>query len=329
MTPQWLRPEQLALADALVGRRLGHAPMLLGSPGVGKRALADWLAGRLLCLEPDDVDACGRCQACRLLDAGAHPDFFRLRRLEEKTEILVDQVREFIASLALTPSVSRARVGLISPADALNRNAANALLKTLEEPADNVWLVLVTDHEDRLPATVISRCQRRYIAVPDPASALDWLDERHGDRGPEACRTALALADGAPLLADRWLAGAGLEHGLSIRDGLAGVLRCRADEAELVAEWQDDPATTWAWLARFSQLWLRAVLSEPPEVLADVPVPPSTAASREALQLCWQRALEGARLCGRGIRHDWLLRAWLAEWRRMSRAESGTLPAQV
>lgn len=329
MTLPWLKPEQLALADALAGRRLGHAPMLLGSPGVGKRALADWLARRLLCLEPADGHACGRCQSCTLLDTGAHPDHFRLARLEDKSEILVDQVREFIASLALTPSVSRARVGVVVPADALNRNAANALLKTLEEPADNVWLVLVTDHEDRLPPTVLSRCQRRYVAVPDPAAALEWLCQRHGDRGAEACRTALGLADGAPLLADAWLAGAGLEHGLSIRDGLAGVLRGGAEEAELVAEWQQDPATTWAWLARFSQMWLRAALTEPPGVLADAPVPAATAATRETLQRCWDRALQGARLSGRGVRHDWLLRAWLAEWRRMAGAESGTLGNQA
>jgi DNA polymerase-3 subunit delta' len=320
MTLPWLDVERRAVNDALAHGRLGHAPMMLGSPGVGKRALAEWLARRLLCLSPADGEPCGRCRACTLLDGGTHPDFFRLERLEDKSEILVDQVREFIASLTLTPSVGDARVGLVAPADALNRNAANALLKTLEEPADDVWLLLVTDHEDRLPATVLSRCQRRYVAVPDPVAALDWLAARHGDRDRDACTQALELADGAPLLADAWLREAGLEHGLAIRDGLAGVLRGQADLGALVGEWVNEPAVTWAWLARFSQLWLHAALAGPPETLRGLPVPRPTPRAREVLEHCWNEALAGTRMSGRGVRHDWLLRAWLAEWQRLAAA---------
>mgnify|MGYP005846559167 CR=1 FL=1 len=315
----WLEGERDALNHGLAEDRLGHAPMFLGSPGVGKRALAEWLVRRILCLEPDHDQPCGKCHSCTLIETGAHPDLFRLELLEDKSEILVDQVRDFIASLGLTPSVGSRRVGLIVPADRLNRNAANALLKTLEEPSSEVWLVLVTDNEDRLPVTVTSRCQRRYIAVPDRAAALDWLCARHGDRDRGESELALDLADGAPLLADEWLTGVGLELGLTIRDGLAGVISGRADESALVAQWRETPAESWRWLARFSQLWLHGLLAEPPRALADAPMPLAGADAGPLLEQCWKQALEGTRLAARPVRHDWLMQSWLTEWRKLSR----------
>lgn len=314
----WLEPEREALNQALADDRLGHAPMFLGSPGVGKRVLAEWLVRRILCLQPTGGQPCGTCRACKLIDSGAHPDLFRLELLEDKTEILVDQVREFIASLALTPSMSHRRVGLIVPADHLNRNAANALLKTLEEPSDGVWLALVTDNEDRLPVTVTSRCQRRYLAIPERTATLAWLCARHGDRDRGECELALDLADGAPLLADEWLNGVGLELGLGIRDGLAAVISGSADEFALVAEWRETPAESWRWLARFSQLWLHSVLARPPVVLADAPMPATGAGAGPLLEQCWKQALEGTRLAGRPVRHDWLMQSWLTEWRKLS-----------
>jgi len=312
----WLELERDALNKALDEERLGHAPMFLGSPGVGKRVLAEWLVRRILCLQPADGQSCGTCHSCKLIETGGHPDLFRLELLEDKNEILVDQVREFIASLGLTPSVGSRRIGLIIPADRLNRNAANALLKTLEEPSGDVWLVLVADNEDRLPVTVTSRCQRRYVAVPDKSLALDWICDRHGDRDRRECELALDLADGAPLLADEWLTGVGLELGLAIRDGLAGMITGRADEAALVDQWRETPAESWRWLARFSQLWLHGVLAARPSVLADVPMPAAGAAP--VLEQCWKQALEGTRLSGRPVRHDWLMQSWLTEWRKLS-----------
>lgn len=314
----WLDIERQSLNQALNEERLGHAPMFLGSPGVGKRALAEWLVRRIMCLEPVEGEPCGECHACSLMAGGAHPDLFRLELLEDKNEILVDQVRDFIASLSLTPSVGNRRVGLIVPADRLNRNAANALLKTLEEPSGEVWLALVTDNEDRLPVTVTSRCQRRYVAVPDPATAMAWLSERHADRDRRDCELALELADGAPLLADAWLSGAGLELGLAIRDGLGAVLTGRADETALIAQWQETPAESWRWLARFSQLWLHGVLASPPAVLAEAPIPAAGQGAERVLQECWKQALEGGRLAGRPVRQDWLLQSWLSEWRKLA-----------
>ncbi|MDX1625407.1 MAG: DNA polymerase III subunit delta' [Wenzhouxiangellaceae bacterium] len=308
----WLEPDCRRIEAAIDAERLGHAPLLLGSSGVGKRALAEWLARRLLCAEPGPEGACGRCKSCRLIESGTHPDFFRVGVLEDKTEILVDQVREFIESITLTPALGDRRVGLIDPADRLNENAANALLKTLEEPAGNVWIVLVTEREDRLPVTIRSRCQRLYVPVPDRRAALDWLSARHDDHDAAELDLALDLADGAPLLAHRWLEDEGLERGTAVRDALLACGRPDFDEAGVIAAWKERPAEAWDWLARWSEAFLRQALSGEARGLPERPGP---VPSPETLESCWADALEGKRLAWRPVRHDWLMRRWLARWR--------------
>jgi len=322
MSLPWLEPHQQRLGAAVAANQLGHAPMLLGSRGVGKRALAEWLVRMLLCnAAGSDAPPCGRCRACRAIDSGAHPDLFRLEPPEDKHEIRVDQVREFIAALELTPALGSRRAGLIVPADALNRNAANALLKTLEEPADEAWIVLVTDREDRLPATILSRCQRHIVATPPATEVGDWLAARHADRSPADCRQALALADGAPLTADRWLTGDELTQGLAIRDALAGLLAGRGDLPGLAEDWSRSPAVTWPWLARWSEMWMQALLARRPPALGEAALPAGAAAPRR-LEACWKLALEGVRMVERPVRHDLLMLEWLTAWRRLAAGAS-------
>jgi len=318
-TLPWLDEDRQRLSTELDAGRLGHAPMLLGAAGTGKRVLGDWLARRILCLEPADGEPCGQCRACALIESGGHPDRFRLGLLEDKTEIVVDQVRDFIASLGLTPSIGSRRVGLIEPADRLNRNAANALLKTLEEPADEVWLILVTDHEDRLPITVRSRCQRRYLRIPESAAARDWLAARHPERAADECARAIELADGAPMRADVWLNDGGFEHALAVRDALGGLLQGRGSVPALAAQWSDAPVENWSWLARYAQLWLSALMGETPALLDGAPLP-AAADAADRLQQSWMLALRGRRLAERPVRHEWLLLEWLNQWRGLAAA---------
>lgn len=318
MNPQWLKSEAESLSAELDAGRLGHAPMLLGAPGTGKRALGEWLSRRILCLQPVAGEPCGECRSCQLTQTGAHPDLFRLGLQEERSEIVVDQVRDFIAALGLTASIGSRRVGLIEPADRLNRNAANALLKSLEEPSNEVWIVLVTDHEERLPATVLSRCQQRPIRLPEHSVALAWLTARGDGSDSKRCAIALELADGAPLLAAEWLDDQGLEQALALRDALAGLIAGNGDPLAVLRIWSSmKPQVGWAWLARFAHLWSRMALGETSEVLRGRPLPRSAAAG-SILAECWLEALQGTRLAGRPIRHDWMLQAWLTRWRRLS-----------
>lgn len=317
----WLKDERVALGKALDAGRLGHAPMIIGSSGVGKRVLADWLAARLLCRDVRAGDPCGECESCRLLPSATHPDFFRLAPEPEKKEIRVDQVREFIESLFLTSSLGGARIGLIDPAERMNRNAANALLKTLEEPAPGVWLILVSDEPDRLPVTIRSRCQLRPISVPARKHSEPWLATRHPESDPGVRALALALADGAPCVADAWLAGDGLDQGLEIRDRLGRMLQPGAAVEEVPRDWIDAPDSAWAWLARWTAAWLKRAMTGQAEGLGPAPVVDDLEVF-DRLERLWEEALAGRRMAGDPIRHDWLMMEWLTFWRALA----GRLP---
>ena len=183
-----------------------HAVLVDGPRGLGKRVLALNFARALLCESPAaDGLACGACASCRYVAAGAHPDLQLVEPVAYDDEgqakaldvIAVDRVRTLIEWSLLTAHRGRAKVAVIVPAETMNAAAANALLKTLEEPRPDTFLILVAHAPGRLPATLRSRCRRFPAPRADRASALAWL-VAHGVADAEA---ALAQAAGAPLAA--------------------------------------------------------------------------------------------------------------------------------
>ncbi len=178
--------------------RLPHALLLAGPAGLGKHDFALRLAAALLCAQPTAEAACGRCHGCQLLAAGTHPDVTRVMPEEDRRGIVIDQVRALGAFLALRPHTAARKVAVLSPADSMNLNAANSLLKILEEPPLGSVLLLVASQPARLPATIRSRCQRVTFPVPEREPVLAWL------KGREGGETAVQLLDeagGAPLRA--------------------------------------------------------------------------------------------------------------------------------
>ena len=225
---------------------LAHAILLCGEAGLGKRAFADELTRALLCESPSaDGFACGACRGCRLLAAGSHPDLVRVA-LEARddgklrTEIVIDQMRALGERLALTPQFGRGQAAIVDPADALNPNAANALLKTLEEPTPGTVIVLVADHPSRLPATIRSRCQRVDFRAPSHALALAWLAAQ-GIDGANA-EDALRAGDGNPGRALAWLRSGALKVRAEVRADLAALLRGEAVPLEVAQRWSRDDA---------------------------------------------------------------------------------------
>ena len=181
-----------------------HALLVSGPAGIGKSALADAFAQSLLCEAPQaDAQACGRCDACRWYAAGNHPD---LRRLEPgaddegkpSKEIRIDSVRDLETFFAIGGHRGSARIVLVDPADALNPVAANALLKTLEEPTPGLHFVLVTGRPDALPVTVRSRCLALALPAVAPAAAVGWL-QQHGNLSAQQAADLLAACGGSPL----------------------------------------------------------------------------------------------------------------------------------
>lgn len=214
-----MHPWNELLFESLKARaeRFPHALLIHGPRGTGKLALAEHTAQFLLCEDPSRRP-CGRCEGCRWFAAGSHPDFRRLepealakepagdpdeaaetpaKRAKPSIQIRIEQVRELDGFLNVGSHRGRLRVALVHPAEDLNPNAANALLKGLEEPPAGAVFLLVAHRPAQLLPTIRSRCVPLAVAVPPQAAALRWLTEQ-GAANPERW---LAYAGGAPLQA--------------------------------------------------------------------------------------------------------------------------------
>ncbi len=222
---------QTRLQRALRSGRVPHAYLMTGPEGVGKEMLAQRLAAVLLCTDVQDVaapdgsagtvstwlDACGRCEDCRLLTAGNHPDFHRIHRRLNKlhpekkvqnrkaVDLSVDVIRHFvIAKAGLRPSRGRAKVFIVVEAERLSIGAQNALLKTLEEPPGNSYLILLALSADALLATTRSRCQQISCRALPAAFVIKHLTER-ADVPADTARFLAELSQGSLGLARQYV----------------------------------------------------------------------------------------------------------------------------
>lgn len=255
-------------AAAIDAGRMGHALLFCGPPMLGKRLVAERLAQRVLCQAPGVAPRpCGQCRACVLFHARAqkdpveqrpdgspshpwghpgHPDAIFVGHAwrmtpsppRQLTVIPVDQVRELSARLSTTPQYGDAKVAIIDPADDMNDAAANALLKTLEEPVPGRYLWLVSANPARLPATIRSRCQRLEFRLPPADEAIAWLRARgHAD---DAAAEALAATRGHPGLADAWLRDGGMALRREVATDLARLAAGNASPLEVAKAWTGD-----------------------------------------------------------------------------------------
>jgi len=218
-----MHPWNERLLESLKHRtgRLPHALLIHGAQGVGKLALAEKIAQLLLCEAKDAArKPCGACEGCRWYAGGNHPDFRRLepealasqpdaaapeeeegeapaRRGRPSLEIKIAQVRELADFLNIGSHRGGLRVALVHPAEEMNVNAANALLKALEEPPAGAIFLLVSHRPARLLPTIRSRCIALPVAIPPEKAALQWLSAQ----GMPDAERWLAYAGGAPLRA--------------------------------------------------------------------------------------------------------------------------------
>jgi DNA polymerase-3 subunit delta' len=195
--PTWLSGEMTALRAAHAAGRLPHALLIHEAPGAGGEWLAIWAAQLVLCEKGGSAAPCGACTACRRAGVVQHPDLNWVQPVEDSRQIRIEQVRDLSAELALTSHAGGYKVGVLTPADALNRFAANALLKTLEEPAPRTFLMLVATQPSRLPPTILSRCQRLLVRAPEREEGIAWLTAA---RGAGDWNAALEVLGDAPML---------------------------------------------------------------------------------------------------------------------------------
>ena len=192
-TPAWFAAVRDEIDAALQANRLSHGILIHEDPGAGGLELARWITQRMNCTS--QPAPCGECQSCRWIAAGQHPDVTQLSPEGESKQILIQPVRDLAADLALTAHTRGYKVAIISPAEAMNLFAANALLKTLEEPPARTLVLLVTSQPSRLLPTLRSRCSKLRLVAPTRDQAARFLEEARG-AGPWA--EALAATGAGP-----------------------------------------------------------------------------------------------------------------------------------
>jgi DNA polymerase III subunit delta' len=251
----WHEDTAAQLRKAWAANRLSHALLLQGAEGLGKQAFAAWLACAVLCDRSagSSLQCCGECASCALFAAGSHPDLLWVTPEEDKQQISIDQVRTATERLTKTSYRQGYKVAIVDPAHLMTPNAANSVLKTLEEPSPRSLLMLISSQPSMLLPTVRSRCQKVSIPRPTREQAIAWLRDKSG-RAVEP--SLLEFAGGAPLRALAYADGRFDALNEHMQKSLGALLAGQADVTQVAAEWERDALTErLTWL----DLWLTSL----------------------------------------------------------------------
>ena len=248
----WSRILQMAAQD-----RIPHALLLCGPQGMGKTLFGQRLIDYLLCQSPSTQgQACGQCKSCTLLKTGNHPDLKTVIPTNTSQTITVDQIRELIQFCTLTANYNRYQIVTIAPAEAMNRNAANSLLKLLEEPPSDTLILLLSHRPMALMATIRSRCQRLDFSRPELAILKHWLNTKL----PNITTTDLLLnlSNQAPLAALSLVETEGMKKRQALFSDLNQLLNGKVDPIKIVENWQAlDPPHLLSWLISWTMDLIR------------------------------------------------------------------------
>lgn len=334
--PPWLQRQR----ERLLSQR-GHAWLLQGPSGLGQYALGLSLAQAWLCEQPTPQGACGVCDSCHLVGSRSHPDLVVLmpetemlergwplsesaqKEIDDKKrkpskEIRVEAMRDMVAFAQRTSARGRGTAVLAFPAERMNTVTANALLKTLEEPAGDTRFVLASESAHQLLPTIRSRCQTHAMAWPEPQEARRWLKEAVAQLRPTSAGDAEA---------DAWLQAAGgrPDDALELaRSGLSAERWAQLPQALARGDWATmadwSAARQLATLQKLCHDLMATAAGAPPRFFPAGSLPP---APRWAALARWSRALTHA---VRTVEHPYnaglMQEAWVASTRHvLSRTE--------
>lgn len=250
---------------------LAHAYLVYGDAGLGKTFFAEALARSILCATPSASGACGRCSVCQLGKSGSLPDLLLVGPEDGSREIKIAQIRNVTDFIAKSSHGNKGKVVVLDSAHSLNNAAANALLKTLEEPSQTTYLFLVSDLPGALSATIRSRCQRIKITAPSEDMGRQWLEAHQ--QLDEAFTVGVAAIPTKPLLGlkpgglrDPAAAKAllkGLKEALGQAAGLREVVSLSCKQGELA---------TIGYLEQVSTILIKYLLTnaKPPLMVTDI-----------------------------------------------------------
>ena len=254
----WLSPIFDQLAQRKQSQKLHHALLIQGPQGIGKTGFTSSFACLILCAGVIDNTPCGQCQACHLFRAGSHPDYHEV--LSDK-QIGVDQIRDAIKKLSGSAQLSGAKVLVIHAAHTMTESSANALLKTLEEPTANTFILLLTHKPERLLPTIISRCERIVMPVPSLSQTQQWLS---AEWPQPVDAELLTLYAHAPLvLLDELQQEQKISYEV-FKTGLQNLRQQKVNPSQLAADWQEQVDKILKWL----QFWLHGQIKRQTQLSA-------------------------------------------------------------
>lgn len=194
----WLKNSWFKLREALTGERPPQAILLYGGDGLGKKEIAEELGRLFLCESTSMSGYCGQCHACRLTLSGNHPDFYSVSSLP-RTRIGIDAIRDIIASVAVTPKLGMGKAIIIENAEMMTVEAANAVLKVLEEPQGRTLFILTADRIQSLLPTVVSRCVAFRVPNPRFDEVKDWIYSNLATKGAAVSEELYRLNNCSPV----------------------------------------------------------------------------------------------------------------------------------
>lgn len=233
----WLHSSLDSFHKLLVSGRLPHALILPGREGDGAQLLAQTLARTALCSSPELGYPCNHCKSCLLHQAETHPDYFKLEPSGASATVKVDDIRMLVEKFSATSQISARKVAVIFHAESMNTAAANALLKTLEEPPGDALLILVTEGTRPLLPTVRSRCQPIAMNRPTSSQVSAWLESK--EISSKISEELLEALDYQPLRVANWIEEGMQTHWEHFRAIMTGVAQMKVSPVKAAVECKD------------------------------------------------------------------------------------------
>ncbi|GAA5094342.1 DNA polymerase III subunit [Wohlfahrtiimonas larvae] len=300
----WFESQLTEMVTRYDHKTFPQSLLLIGEPDIGKSIFANDVAKSILCLDRKGHHACGQCQSCLWIDKNSHPDFLSIASEDKSHFIKVDQIRQLIQFAQMTSETGR-KVIIIHNADEMNLNAANALLKTLEEPMQNCYLILVTNYPKKLPVTITSRCQRQLLSISGEHDVIfNWLKQVN-PVSEDKIHQVLGLSYGRPILSYQFL----LNDILLIMNELESLLVRYWQHRSNLSELTDFMVKNWHFASHLVLYWLSCALKE--ECQSDNIV--------KILRECplmlafeqYETFIKIIELSSTPVKQEWLLQEWL------------------
>lgn len=266
---QWLLPDWQQFETRMAANRLPHALLIAGSEGCGKLQLAQKIIRHLIC--SNNNSACGQCSSCNLLAAGTHPDYLEVVPEAAGKQIKIDAVRKVLEFSSTTAQMDGNKVIFLAPAENMNINSANALLKCLEEPNPGSFLVLLAERTSALLPTIRSRCQVVEVSRPTLAEAKQWIENQGADDwSADQLDLALALSADAPYTALETLKNGSLQRRSDFFEQLRSMLNKQLGVVELAEKWHKNSLLEIsAWILSLLQDVLKVGMSGNEKVIVN------------------------------------------------------------